>query len=125
MRVGMGYGFAVTGLQVAQAYATLANHGRIVKPRIIQSEGSLGVQAISPAAADSIAAMMSAPVCSTVQMNGNGKYIPDAYIASCAGLHPIGNPRYVIAVSFRKPRLPYTAEEVAKPVWDRISECLK
>ena len=121
MRVGMGYGFAVTGLQMAQAYATLSNHGRIVKPHLLQGECTPGNQAISPESADAITAMIKNPVCSTSQMNEKGKCMENAYIASCAGFHANGHGEYVIIVAFTKPHPAHTGEEVAKPAWKKIA----
>lgn len=121
MRVGMGYGFAVTGLQIAQAYAALANHGRLVRPCLVKGTESVGEQAVDPVAADTIFAMLKKPMTSTVQMYGNGKYIENAYIASCAGFLDDGQSQYAIILAFAKPHPAYTGEEVARPVWEEIA----
>ena len=131
MRVGMGYGFAATGLQIAQAYATLANHGTLVRPVLIAGEARScatngGMQIVSPAAADAIVRMLKTPMPSTVQMcehdceTGRSVYSPTNYIASCAGYSPADRPQHVIVVSFVKPRTAHTGDEVAKPVLDAI-----
>ena len=133
MRVGMGYGFAATGLQIAQAYATLANHGILVRPVLIAGGASScatneTTQIVSPAAADSIVRMLKTPMPSTVQMcehdreTGRSVYSPTNYIASCAGCYPADKPQYVIVVSFVKPRTAHTGEEVARPVWYAIAD---
>ena len=135
MRVGMGYGFAATGLQIAQAYATLANHGTLVRPVLIAGEASScatngAMQIVSPAAADAIVRMLKTPMPSTVQMSEHDKesgcpvYSPTNYIASCAGYYPADRPQHVIVVSFVKPRTAYTGDEVARPVLDAITDAL-
>ena len=89
MHVGAGYGFAVTGLQIAQAYATLANHGLLVRPVLIAGgmrspATNATTQAVSPAAADAIARMLKSPVSSNVRMaekdreRGRDRLLPHA-----------------------------------------------
>ena len=132
MRVGMGYGFAATGLQIAQAYATLANHGTLVRPVIIkQAATNAAVQVVSPSSADTIARMLKSPIPSTVQMcecdpaTCQTAYSPTNYIASCAGLVPADKPEYVVVVSFSKPHPVHTGEEIAVPLLIRICEIAK
>lgn len=128
-RVGMGYGFAATGLQIVQAYASLANHGTLVRPVLVKTTAtnSLG-QAVSPASADAIMRMLKSPITSTVQMcehdreTGRSVYSPTNYIASCVGFHPVEKPEYVIVVSFTKPRTAHTGDDVARPAWSRIAD---
>lgn len=135
MRVGMGYGFAATGLQVAQAYATLANHGTFVRPVLIAGEASSSAtngsaQVVSPAAADAIVRMLKTPMPSTVQMcehdreTGRSVYSSTNYIASCAGYCPADKPEYMVVVSFSKPRSAHTGDEIAKPVFQLIVDFL-
>lgn len=134
MRVGMGYGFASTGLQIAQAYTTLANHGTLVRPVLIAGGAQsfatedVGKQVVSPTAADTIVRMLKAPMPSTVQMfeiDVDCKaYSPTNYIASCAGYYPADKPQHVIVVSFVKPRTAHTGDEVARPVLDAIADTL-
>lgn len=131
MRVGMGYGFASTGLQIAQAYATLANHGMLVRPVLVKAVATNSVvQAISPSSADAILRMLKSPMPSTVQMcerdsvTGQTVYSPTNYIASCAGFVPADNPEYVVVVSFSKPQPAHTGEEVAKPVFSVIGDAV-
>ena len=131
MRVGMGYGFAATGLQIAQAYATLANHGTLVRPVLVKTAATNAtVQVVSPSSADAIMRMLKTPIPSTVQMcerdreTERGVYSPTNYIASCIGYYPVDRPQYVIVVSFVKPRTAHTGDEVAKPVLDAITNAL-
>ncbi|MBQ9741630.1 MAG: hypothetical protein IJV91_11930, partial [Kiritimatiellae bacterium] len=135
MRVGMGYGFAATGLQIAQTYATLANHGTLVRPVLLAGETSScstdGItQVVSPAAAEAIVRMLKTPMPSTVQMcerdreTGRGVYSQTDYIASCAGFVPVDKPEYVVVVSFSKPHPTHTGEAIAKPVFQSIVDAL-
>ena len=135
MRVGMGYGFAATGLQIAQSYATLANHGTLVRPVLIAGAASScatngAMQIVSPVAADAIVRMLKTPMPSTIQMSEHDKesgcpvYSPTNYIASCAGYYPVDRPQRVIVVSFVKPRTAHTGDEVARPVLDAITDAL-
>lgn len=129
--VGEGFGFAATGLQIAQSYATLANHGTLVRPVLVAAAATNGaVQAVSPSSADAIVRTLKSPVPSAVRMcehdreTGHAVYSPTNYIASCAGFVPADKPRYVVVVSFSRPRPAYAGEEVAKPVFQAISNSL-
>ena len=129
MRVGMGYGFAATGLQIAQSYATLANHGTLVRPVLVKTAATNSVvQVVSPSSADAIMRMLKSPMPSTVQMCERDRetertvYSPTSYIASCVGCYPVDRPQFVIVVSFAKPQTAHTGDEVARPVWDCIAD---
>ncbi|MBO7687058.1 MAG: FtsW/RodA/SpoVE family cell cycle protein [Kiritimatiellae bacterium] len=137
MRAGMGFGFAATGLQIAQAYATLANHGRMVRTRLVvvasSDDTDVGLdefvdkpmpQVVSTAAADAVVRMLGNGMPSTIQMHDGGNSSSTNYIASCAGVCPAERPAYVVAVSFEAPRPAYTGEEVAKPVFREIADGL-
>ena len=132
MRVGMGYGFAATGLQIAQAYATLANHGTLVRPVLVKTAATNSVvQVVSPSSADAIMRMLKSPMPSTVQMcerdrkAGQTVYSPTNYIASCVGYYSGDRPQYVIVVSFVKPKTLHTGDKVARPLWACIAESLQ
>ena len=132
MRVGMGYGFAATGLQIVQAYATLANHGTLVRPVLVKTAAANDVvQVVSPAAADAIMRVIKSPIPSTVQMcerdrkAGQTVYSPTNYIASCVGYYSGDRPQYVIVVSFVKPKTLHTGDKVARPLWACIAESLQ
>lgn len=137
MRAGMGFDFAATGLQIAQAYAALANHGRMVRTRLVVAASSddteVGLdelvdkpmpQVVSPAAADAVVRMLGNGMPSTVRMCDGDNYSSTNYIASCAGVCPAERPSYVVAVSFEAPRPAHTGEEVAKPVFREIADGL-
>ena len=129
--VGMGHGFAATGLQVAQAYATLANHGTLVRPVLVRGEAAAeSRQIVSTNAAAAVVRMLKSPMPSTVQMCERDSetrqtvYSPTNFVASCAGFHPAEKPEYVVVVSFTKPKSAHTSEEVAVPAWCGIADQL-
>ena len=131
--VGMGHGFAVTGLQLAQAYATLANRGTLVRPTLI-AEGARScatndiTQVVPPTVADAIMRMLKSPIhavvpiCEHDRESGRSFYSPTSCIASCAGIVPAESYRYVVVASFSKPRLAHNVEEASKPVFKSISD---
>lgn len=106
--VSEGFGFAATGLQIAQAYATLANHGTLVRPVLVE-----------PAATNS-----AVQVCNRDCEFGQTVYSSTNNVASCAGFVPADNPEYVVVVSFFKPRSVRAGEDAAKPVFQEISNSL-
>lgn len=132
MSVGRGRGFAVTGLQLAQAYATLANNGTLVRPVLVKTASpNSAVRVVSPSSADAIMRMFKSPMPSIVQMcerdhrTGRSVYSSINYIASCVGFHPAEKPEYVIVVSFAKPKFAHTGEEMTVPILKHFRELLK
>ena len=129
MRVGMGYGFAATGLQLAQAYATLANHGTLVRPVLLKTAKTNDiVQIVSPSAAGRVVksledGMMSANIrtCLHDRDSGRAVYSPTNHIAAVAGLHPADCPRHVIVVAFARPLPISKAENAARPAFEAIA----
>lgn len=114
--IGFGYGITVTPLQLASAYATLANYGaripvtilrQVEKPSYSQvanvndirrmhsvletvvSQGSGGKAAINR--------YRIAGKTGTAHIALNGSYA-DEYVASFVGFAPISNPRFVLSV---------------------------
>src|SRR5690606_25355070 len=53
-----GYGLSATPLQIARAYATLANHGRAVQPTLVKGQHGKSEQVMDAAIADTVLAMM-------------------------------------------------------------------
>lgn len=128
-----GQGVAVTPLQMANVYATIANGGMWVQPRLVR--GTVDPQGVFHGAAASpthrvirtdTAEMLTRMLAEVVQdgtgveaqipgyqvagktgtarkLDANGTYI-DRYIASFVGFLPAGAPRLVIAVSLDEPR---------------------
>lgn len=134
-----GYGFSVTALQVARAYAALANNGQLPQVSLIRSESSVttghssldggsaavvvdmltGVVAeggTAPAAA--VAGYQVAGKTGTSLIAAGGSYDRERFVASFAGLAPWPDPRLVMVVTLTDPRGDsYHGGEVAAPVF--------
>ncbi len=136
-----GYGVSTTALQLAQAYAILANDGRRVPLSLLKvDQPPEGEQVIAPASAQSIVRMLETVVsvegtASRAQISGyqvagktgtvhkvtaNG-YADDRYVAVFAGLAPASRPRLVTVVVVNEPRgEEYYGGLVAAPAFARI-----
>lgn len=127
--VGMGFGFSATGLQIAQAYATLANHGKMVRPHLLaRCEDKQDVaqpQIVSFNASDSAVRALKGGVSSTVQTVAGGSYSPTNHIASYVGFCPADAPRYVVVVAFERPLPMRKDEDAARPAFVDIAGNLK
>jgi cell division protein FtsI (penicillin-binding protein 3) len=133
--ISYGEGISVTPLQMAGVYATIANGGRWVQPRLVrgfQSPGGESRQApvqrtrrvVTTETADVLTRMLASVVeggtGSAAQIPGyqvagktgtsrkleNGEYV-QRYMASFVGFLPASDPRVVIAVSIDEPRTIY------------------
>ena len=118
-----GYGLAVTPLQLAQAYATLANDGRRVNARILlDTPVRPGEQAVTPEVAHQVLRMMETVVTpagtgsraaldwysvagktGTVHKVGEQGYEDEKYISSFVGIAPADNPQVVTVVVINEP----------------------
>ncbi|MEH6626953.1 MAG: penicillin-binding transpeptidase domain-containing protein [Motiliproteus sp.] len=136
-----GYGLAVTPLQLAQAYASLAAGGvkrplsllkvadevrgdRIMPEKVarqvvrmmetVTQEGGTGRRAQVPS-------FRVAGKTGTVHKVGQQGYEDDQYVAIFAGIAPASNPRYVTVVMIDDPKgEEYYGGEVAAPVFSRV-----
>lgn len=137
--IGFGYGLTVTSLQLASAYATLANYGarlpvsilRLVeKPqysqvanineiRRIHSVLELVVSQGSGSRA-SIDRYRIAGKTGTAHIARNGGYADD-YVASFVGFAPLSNPRFVLSVIVFSPQTgSYFGGKVSAPAFNNI-----
>ena len=144
-----GQGVAVTPMQMADVYATIANGGRWVEPRLVRgSEGPDGVfhaapsspshEVVSPETAQMLSRMLAEVVQdgtgveaqipgyqvagktgTSRKIDDYGHYI-DRYMASFVGFLPAGRPRLVIAVSIDEPRTVYGGVAAA-PLFSEIA----
>lgn len=138
-----GYGISVTALQLAQAYAAVANDGiRLPVSLTRVSEAPQGERVISAATASTLVDMLGVVVTdngtarqarvSGYQVGGktgtvhkivNGAYADDNYLSLFAGVAPLDNPRYVAVVVIDDPAgTAYYGGEVAAPVFSRVME---
>ncbi len=136
--LGFGYGITVTALQMASAYATLANYGARLPVSILRvtnqpsyaqvanvneirrmhtaletvvEQGSGGRAAINR--------YRIAGKTGTAHIASSGGYADD-YVASFVGFAPISNPRFVLVVVVYKPHGNYYGGSVAAPVFSDI-----
>lgn len=136
-----GYGISTTALQLAQAYAILANDGRRVPLSLLKvDQPPKGEQVIAPSSARSIVRMLETVVSiegtasrakipgyqvagktGTVhKVTANG-YADDRYIGLFAGIAPASNPRIAAVVVIDDPRgESYYGGLVAAPVFSAI-----
>lgn len=117
-----GYGLNVTVLQLANAYATIADHGVMHSPTFIRGDDNPGKQIISPQVAQELVRMMetvtgpgsTAPEAripnysvagktGTAHRASAGGYDKNNYIAAFAGIVPASNPRLVGVVIISNP----------------------
>jgi len=136
-----GYGLSVTTLQLAQAYAVLANDGKRV-PLSLQRVDTVpaGEQVISAHTANTLVAMLENVVSvegtaraaavsgydvagktGTVHKVAAGGYADDRYFGLFAGVAPVRDPRIVTIVVIDDPQGgAYYGGQVAAPVFSRI-----
>ena len=142
-----GYGLAVTALQLARAYTIIANGGERLDLRLERGEGPAGVPApvtsrvTSVATAREVLAMLEAVVeandgtgrrarirgyrvagkTGTTRKAIAGGYAKRRYLSLFAGLAPVSDPRFVVAVVVDDPRgKKYYGGEVAAPVFRTV-----
>jgi cell division protein FtsI (penicillin-binding protein 3) len=145
----IGQGLAVTPLQMATAYAAIANGGILRPPRIVKAvdgeatEVRRGRRVISPRVAASVRTMLEgvlAPggTASEVSIPGyhlagktgtaqkpdpeKGGYSDTKFVASFMGFAPARDPQVLVAVMVDEPQGEYYGGVVAAPAVQRIME---
>lgn len=141
--LAMGYELAVTPLQLAVAYAAIANGGDLLEPALVREiRGADGAvlykherrvvrQVVSPAVAATVRGMLGDAVekgtglqadltnfavagkTGTARLNAGGGYALGKYYASFVGLFPADAPQYVIVVKLDDPAKGYGAVTAA------------
>ena len=134
--VSYGQGISVTPLQMAGVYATIANDGTWVQPRLVRgfrsTDGTFRPapsprtrQVVRPETADLLTSMLASVVQdgtggeaqipgyqvagktgTSRKLDENGTYV-QRYMASFVGFLPASDPKVVIAVSIDEPRTVY------------------
>ncbi len=138
--ISYGYGVSATPLQLAQAYAAIANGGKLRQPAFIQDSNNPPISAIDPAIANAVAKMLE--TVTTKEGTGSrarvanyriaGKtgtshkasasgYAAARYVSSFSGFGPASNPRLVCVVVINDP----TGDEyygglVAAPLFSEV-----
>ena len=149
--MSFGYEVLVTSLQMAQAYAAIANGGILMKPyiinRVVDSKGNVLFQSspveirrvVSPEVAQTLTGMfvdvvehgtgmpakindlLVAGKTGTAQKLVDGKYSKKFYHASFAGFFPIPNPSIVGFIMVDSPMNGYTGGSAAAPIFKKIA----
>lgn len=149
-----GQAITVTPLQMAMAYAAIANGGTLMKPQIVDEirypDGSVDTRrpaSVRQVISERSARLLSSMLISVVE-NGHGKragvkgyyiagktgtaqvpkkgggYEDNANIGSFAGFGPSTNPRFAMIVRIDHPRDVRYAESTAAPLFGEITQFL-
>ena len=138
--ISYGYGVSATPLQLAQAYAALANGGILRQPAFIQGSNNPPISAIDPVIANQVAKMLET-VTTTAGTGSRARvanyriagktgtshkasasgYAAARYVSSFSGFGPASNPRLVCVVVINDP----TGDEyygglVAAPLFSEV-----
>lgn len=120
--ISYGYGISATPLQVAQAYAAIANGGKLRQPTFIQGSNNPPISAIDSKVANAVAKMLEtvptkigtgsrarvtnyrvAGKTGTSHKASASGYAAARYVSSFAGFGPASNPRLVCVVVINDP----------------------
>jgi cell division protein FtsI (penicillin-binding protein 3) len=144
--VPIGHGIAVTPVQMARAYAAIANGGRLVRPHLIDRiDGRMvgttrGPRVVSRAVSDQMLSMLRGVVLegtgteaaipgytvagktgTAAKIDPDGTYSTSRYVASFVGLVPATKPRLVIMVMVDEPHGDIYGGVVAAPAFREIA----
>ncbi|TPG11804.1 penicillin-binding protein 2 [Rhodanobacter glycinis] len=140
--LGYGYGLNVTVLQLANAYATIADGGVMHSPTFIKGNDNNAKQIISPEVSQQLLRMMEtvtgpgstgttarianysvAGKTGTAHKASAGGYAKSNYTAAFAGIVPASNPRLVGVVVVDNPQKgSYYGGTVSGPVFAKVME---
>lgn len=139
--MAFGYGMNVTPLQLATAYATLADGGVMHPPTFIKGDDNPGKQIVSPQIARELVTMLEtvtapggtatraqianyavAGKTGTAHMTSGGAYAKNNYNSLFAGIVPATDPRLVAVVVINNPKNGYFGGAVSAPVFQRVMD---
>lgn len=138
--LAFGYGISTTALQLAQAYAIIANNGELRPLSILKLDKPLeGRKIISPEITQQILAMLKKVVelggtggkasvegytvagkTGTARIAGPHGYDKNKHCALFAGMAPASRPELVVVVEIKNPRGLYHGGSVAAPVFASV-----
>ena len=148
--ISYGQGISVTPMQMASVYATVANHGTLVQPRLVlgtrDPSGIFHAASASPThavttrtTADELTQMLSSVVSGGTGVNAQiqgyqvagktgtalipnpaGGYYQNAYVASFIGFLPASAPRVVVAAIIDRPTTVYGGVAAA-PLFQQVA----
>ncbi len=141
-QVPMGQGVACSPLQLAAAYAAIANNGLLVQPHLVEDSAEpWNRQVVGPLVAAQLRAMLQVTVeegtgtrarlegytvagkTGTAQKpNEKKKGYSDEVVSSFVGMVPADAPRLVILVMIDEPQTERLGAKVAAPVFARIAD---
>ncbi|HVN31054.1 MAG TPA: penicillin-binding protein 2 [Thermoanaerobaculaceae bacterium] len=149
--LALGQEIAVTPLQLAQAYAIVANGGLLVRPTLVLETRDRSGHVVTPyrpqpgqrvlpaSVASSLAALLEGVVedgtgraadvpgfrvagkTGTAQRASAGSYAAGHHVAWFVGFLPMPNPSLLIVVCIDEPESSYWAAEVAAPTFGRLA----
>lgn len=141
--LAFGYGISVTTLQLAEAYATLANDGIKLPVSLLKIDKKpQGQQVLDPRVAREIMVLLESVLTKegtgevaripgfrvagktgTARMIGLHGYEKKHYTSSFVGIAPVSNPRLVVAVVIQDPKgKQYYGGMVSGPIFKNIME---
>jgi cell division protein FtsI (penicillin-binding protein 3) len=145
--IPIGQGIAVTPIQMASAYAAIANRGTWVRPHLVDHIGDGNTvrptrrRVVSPWVASQVMAMLKNVVAEGTGMlaavpgyqvagktgtaskvDSQGGYSDSRYVASFVGVVPASRPRLVILVSVDEPKGAIWGGTVAAPAFAQIAK---
>lgn len=138
--MAIGQGIAVTPIQMAAAFAAIANDGVLEPPHVIAGRRGTPRRIVSRATARQLASMLKgvlgpggtaaeaavegyelAGKTGTAEKPGEGGYAEGKYVASFIGFAPADAPRLLVAVMVDEPSIGvYSGAEVAAPAFEKI-----
>jgi cell division protein FtsI/penicillin-binding protein 2 len=146
--VPIGQGIAVTPIQLASAYAAIANGGVWIQPHLVERIGGRPVRSfkrrriVAPVVNAALKTMLTGVVdehgatgnaaaiagysvagkTGTAQKPGPNGYTTGKYVASFVGMVPVAKPRFVVLVTVDEPHGAIFGGVVAAPAFAQIAK---
>lgn len=145
--IPFGQGISVSVIQLARAYAVIANGGKLVTPHLLLRASEDATEPVWPVrdAIDAKTAVTTREILKQVVKDGtgdaaavagyevagktgtaqkakNGRYADGAYISSFVGFLPADDPRILVVVILDEPRSAIYGGTVAAPAFSRVAQ---